>query len=180
MLRKIGCGLLFVGALASAALGQNGQGQNFQRRSTITVTVDKLNCTTSLGTQGAFAALSWTFGDSQVVSAGTGTGVGGGGKPSFTDVSFSKRTDSCSPLLFGAVAQGQHIAKVTILQQDNNKDDVFQVTLEDVVIANYQLSGEVSREVPTEQISFNFRKITLMDSITGTKFSWDLSLGRTF
>ena len=48
------------------------------------------------------------------------------------------------------------------------------------MIANYQLSGEVSREVPTEQISFNFRKITLMDSITGTKFSWDLSLGRTF
>ncbi len=179
MLRQGGWTFLFVAALASAALGQNGQGQNSQKRSTIIVTVDKLNCTTSLGTQGAFSAWSWTFGDSQAVSTATGGG-GSTGKPMFTDVSVTKRTDSCSPLLFGAVAQGQHFAKVTIVQQDSNKDDVFQVTLEDVVLSSYQLTGESNREVPTEQISFNFRKITLMDSITGTKFSWDLALGRTF
>lgn len=179
MFRKLALAVLFTTALASAALGQNGQGQNFQRRSIITVTVDKLSCTTSSGTQGSFSALSWSFGDSETISAGTGAG-GGRTKPSFTDVSITKRTDSCSPLLYGAVAQGQRFAKVTIVQQDNNKDDVFQVTLEDVLIASYQLGGDTTHEVPTETVSFNFRKVTLMDSITGTKFSWDLALGRTF
>jgi type VI protein secretion system component Hcp len=62
--------------------------------------------------------------------------------------------------------------KVTIVQQDNNKDDVFSVALEDVVISSYQLSGEISQEVPSEQIAFSFAKILITDTITGTKFGW--------
>jgi type VI protein secretion system component Hcp len=82
--------------------------------------------------------------------------------------------------LFAAVAEGKHLQKVTIVQQDNNKDDVFSVTLEDVVIANYELGGDISQEVPSEKIAFNFAKVLITDTITGTKFGWDLKQGRTF
>ena len=54
------------------------------------------------------------------------------------------------------------------------------VTLEDVVIANYQLSGDVSHEVPSEQLAFNFSKIMITDMISGTKFGWDMKQNRAF
>ena len=160
--------------LVVSAWGQNGR----DRRSTITVTVDGLSCTTSAGTS-VFTALTWMFGASEVSSSGTGSGGAGSvSKSTLTDVTITKRTDSCSPLLFGSVVQGKHIKKVTILQQDGNQDDVFQVTLEQVVISGYQISGDESHEVPTEQITFNYSKITIMDVITGTKFGWDVTLNK--
>jgi len=159
--------------LAAGAWGQNGR----DRHSTITVTVDGLSCTTQAGT-GMFNALSWGFGATLPVTTGpTGSGVSTG-KASVSDVIISKRTDSCSPLLFGDVALGRHIKKVTILQQDGNKDDVFQLTLEEVIISSYQLSGDESHEVPTEQLSLNFTKITIKDMITGTTFGWNLALNK--
>lgn len=161
--------------LATAAWAQNGQGRG--RRSTIVVTVEGLSCTTSAGT-GMFPALTWSFGATQTVNT-TGGGAGAG-KANITDVTVTKRTDSCSPILFGDVATGRHIARVTIVQQDNNHDDVFNVVLQDVIVSSYQLSGTQADEVPTEQISFNFAKITLTDAISGNKFSWDLRLNRAF
>ena len=82
-----------------------------------------------------------------------------------------------SPAIWGD-GRGQHIGKITILQQDNNKDDVFEVVLDSVSISNYQISGDESHEVPTEQISFRYSRITLIDMITGTKFGWDLTTGK--
>jgi type VI protein secretion system component Hcp len=168
------CAILF----AASAWGQNGR----DGRSTITVTVNTsgtnvLSCTTPAGT-GIFNALSWGFGASEVNSNPTGGAGGSTGKATLTDVTISKRTDSCSPLLFGATVRGLHIAKVTILQQDSNKDDVFEVVLDTVSISNYQISGDESHEVPTEQISFRYTKITLIDKVTGTQFGWDLTLGK--
>jgi type VI secretion system secreted protein Hcp len=164
--------------LAATASAQNGQARGFGRRSTIVVTVEGLSCTTSAGT-GMFPALSWSFGATQTVSTTAGGGAGAG-KANITDVTVTKRTDSCSPILFGDVATGRHIARVTIVQQDNNHDDVFNVVLQDVIVSSYQLSGTQSDEVPTEQISFNFARITLTDAISGNKFGWDLRLGRAF
>lgn len=184
-MRKISWVIFWAVVLGTAAWAQNGPGHELQKRSTITVTVlmsssTPLNCTTSLGT-GLFPALSWSFGATTPTSTiGSGGGGGVGGKTTFSDLVVTKRTDSCTPLLFAAVAEGKHIYKVTIVQQDNNKDDVFSVALEDVVISSYQLSGEISQEVPSEQIAFSFAKILITDTITGTKFGWDLKQGRTF
>ncbi len=175
-MKKIGVlALMFL--LGAAALAENGQSRGSGRRSTIVVTVEGLTCTTSAGT-GMFSALTWSFGATQTVA--TGGGGAGAGKANLTDVSVTKRTDSCSPILFGDVATGKHIPKVTIVQQDSNRDDVFSVVLQDVIISSYQLSGSQADEVPSEQISFNFGRITLTDAISGTKFGWDLRLGRAF
>jgi type VI secretion system secreted protein Hcp len=164
--------------LHAAAWAENGQNRGFNRRSSIVVTVDGLTCTTSAGT-GMFPALTWSFGATQTTTT-TGGGGTGAGRANITDVSVSKRTDSCSPILFGDVVSGRHVARVTIVQQDNNRDDVFTVVLEDVIVSSYQLGGSQNDEVPTEQISFNFGRITITDNISGNHFRWDLRLGRAF
>lgn len=76
-------------------------------------------------------------------------------------------------------ASGEHIPKVSIVQQDNNKDDVVSVTLAEVIVENYQISGDTS-QVPLEQISFNFAGMMITDSISGAKFGWDLKTNRAY
>ena len=170
-MKKISMLVVCTFLLAASSWAQNG------RHSTVTVTVDGLSCTTPAGT-GMFSALTWGFGASFAASTSTGGGGAQAGKATLSDVTITKRTDSCSPLLFGDVVRGAHIKKVTILQQDGNKDDVFQLTLEEVTISSYQLSGDEAHEVPTEQATFSYSKITITDMVTGTKFGWNLALNK--
>jgi type VI secretion system Hcp family effector len=147
-------------------------------RSSIIVTVDGLNCTTSAGTA-SFAALSWSFSATQAQTTGSaGTGAGAG-KASLTGLNVTKRADSCSPALFGAVVSGKVVKSLT-LAQDNAKEDVFTVTLTNVLVSSYQLSGEQSSDIPSEQVSFVFQKICVSDTQSGTKFCWDASANRAF
>jgi len=164
--------LLFVFTALAVASAQN------DRRSAITVSVDGLNCTSSLGA-GAFPALSWTFAATDAVSTG-GTGSGGSvGKTTISTLNITKRADSCSPLLFNDVVTGRHIKSVTIVQE-SNRNDVFTVTLSNVIISSYQLGGDQSSAVPTEQIAFAFSKICLADSQSGTKACYNSQTGATF
>jgi type VI protein secretion system component Hcp len=167
--------LLFVLAICVAASAQNGRSGN---RSSIVVTVDGLNCSTSLGT-GAFNALAWSFGATDAVSTG-GTGSGGStGKVALSTLTVSKRADTCSPRLFADVVLGRHIKTVTIVQE-NTRSEAFTVTLSDVIVSGYQLGGNQSSEFPTEQIGFEFSKICLMDVQSGTKTCYNPATGTTF
>ena len=167
--------LLFVLAMIATASAQNDRPAN---RSAITVAVDGLNCSTTLGT-GAFPALAWSFNATDALSTG---GTGGGGSASKTTVSsltVSKRADNCSPLLFADVVSGRHIKTVTIVQE-NNRNEVFTVTLSNAIISNYQLGGDQSSSLPTEQIAFSFSKICLADSQSGTKACYNSQTGAGF
>lgn len=167
--------LLFVFAMCVAASAQNGRSAN---RSSIVVTVDGLNCSTSLGT-GVFPALAWSFGATDSLSTG-GTGTGGSvGKVAVSNLNVSKRADSCSPRLFADVVSGRHIKTVTIVQE-NTRSEAFTVTLSDVIVSGYQLGGTESTELPTEQISFAFSKICLADQQSGTKTCYNPLTGTTF
>ena len=173
-MKKIGV-LLFVFAICVAAFAQNGRSGN---RSSIVVTVDGLNCSTSLGT-GAFNALAWSFGATDAVSSG-GTGSGGStGKVSLSNLTISKRADTCSPRLFADVVLGRHIKTVTIVQE-NTRSEAFTVTLSDVIVSGYQLGGTESTDLPTEQIAFEFSKICLLDVQSGTKTCYNPATGTTF
>jgi type VI protein secretion system component Hcp len=144
--------------------------------------VDGLNCSTPVGT-GTFAALSWSFGANQsstTGSASSGAGAGKASPASLTSLNLTKRADSCSPLLFGDVVSGRVLKAVTLVQQDKAKDDVFTVTLTNVSVSTYQLGGDQSSEIPTEQISFTFGKICVSDTQSGTKFCWDSTTNRAF
>jgi type VI protein secretion system component Hcp len=54
------------------------------------------------------------------------------------------------------------------------------VTLSDVIVSGYQLGGNQSSELPTEQIAFEFSKICLMDVQSGTKTCYNPATGTTF
>jgi len=170
-------------AVTALAQDQPAQGSapgfsSWQRGgATIAVTVDGLTCTTSAGT-GTFSALSWSFGATQTTS-GTGSGAGAG-KPSLSSLTITKRADACSPALFGALASGKAFKTVTVAQQNGNQESVFTVTLSEVLISSYQLAGDVTHDLPTEQISFTFAKIAFTDSQSGAKFAWDTTKNSSF
>jgi type VI protein secretion system component Hcp len=174
MLRKI----LVLGAIAlswsAASFAQNGQG-HFQK-STIAVTIDGFTCNNG---QGTIPALSWSFGVTTPESSTTGGG-GGSAKAHLSDLSVSRKADACTPTLFAEAVKGSHSKQVTIVEQDAQKDDIFTVTLMDVAISSYQLGGDAGHEVPMEQIGFNYRKICVADTGTGSKSCWDLVTAQSF
>jgi len=170
--RKISRLFVFTILCAVTALAQNDRGRD--GRSTIAVAVDGFTCNNN---QGVIPTLSWSFGVSNPTQAGTGGGTVSG-KGHLTDVSVSRRADSCSPLLFAASVTGKIFKSVTITQQDIQEDDTFTVTLLDGIISSFQLGGDHSNEVPSEQIGFSYEKICVANHGTGTKACRDLTQAR--
>ena len=93
---------------------------------------------------------------------------------------IAKRADGCSPALFGALVSGKNFKSVTLVQQNSNKENVFTVTLNEVLISSYQIGGDVTHELPAEQISFSFSRITFTDPQSGAKFAWDTTTNSAF
>jgi len=110
----------------------------------------------------------------------------GGGKASFSDFHFVKTLDKASPVLAKACAQGQHFPEVKITARrtpDGASDDeqYYVITLQDCLISSYQLGGGTD-DIPTEQLSLNFSKITWSyrpDSDQATTRSHDLKTGQS-
>jgi type VI secretion system secreted protein Hcp len=157
------------------AVSQNPHAR-LDSRSSITVAVEGFTCNNN---QGTIPALTWSFGVSTPTQSNTGGGSGAG-KANLSDLNISRRADGCTPLLFAASVTGKTFKSVTVVQQDQQKDDTFIVTLQDVIISSYQLGGDHGNEVPSEQIGFSYEKICVADNGTGTKACWDLAQQRTF
>jgi type VI secretion system Hcp family effector len=175
MLRKLSMLLVFALVGAAGALAQNPRGRS-DGRSTITVAVDGFTCNNN---QGTIPALSWSFGVTTPTQTNTGGG-GSAGKANLSDLSLTRRADGCTPFLFAASVTGKIFKTVTVVQQDQQKDDTFTVTLQDVIISSYQLGGDHGNEVPSEQIGFSYEKICVADNGSGTKACWDLAQQRAF
>ena len=101
--------------------------------------------------------LAYSWGAVQSGSIGGGGGGGGGaGKISIQDFHITRPADAHSPKIFKAVATGEHLAIVEI----NSGTTKFK--LQDVIISSYQTggSGADGKVTRTDQVSFNFGKIT--------------------
>lgn len=100
--------------------------------------------------------LSYSWGAVQSGSIGGGGGGGGAGKVSIQDFHITRPADAHSPKIFKAVATGEHLAIVEI----NSGATKFK--LQDVLISSYQTggSGADGKVTRTDQVSFNFGKIT--------------------
>jgi Type VI secretion system effector, Hcp len=103
----------------------------------------------------------WSFGVTPPSVTSTGGGGASGGKAALSDLSVTRRADSCTPFLFAAAVSGKGYKSVTIVQQDTQKDDIFTVTLQDVVISSYQLGGDQSGEVPPSRSGLTSTKSAL-------------------
>lgn len=107
---------------------------------------------------------SWSFGASNSGSAAQGGGLGVG-KVSLQDFHFVVKNGKASPQLFLACAKGNHIPQAILSCRKTGGSGTpytyTKITYGDIVISGFQTGGsEGSSDLPIEQISFNFSKIT--------------------
>ena len=101
---------------------------------------------------------SWSFGETNAGTAGTGLGMGAG-KVSMGDFHFVMRSHKESPKLFLACADGEHIKKATLTCRKAGKDqqEYLKWSFSDLLVSSYQTGGSASSDVvPLDQISINF------------------------
>jgi type VI protein secretion system component Hcp len=142
------------------------------QKSKISVAVDGLSCSTPAG-PGTFAATAWSFGAANTSDSSGGSGGAIVGKASVGDLNITKAFDPCSPALFGGVVTGKFYKSVTLTQTEKKDSDYLIVTLTNVLISSYQISGNQANEDPFESVSFNFAKICIFESSSGSKFCFD-------
>jgi len=128
---------------------------------------------------------SWSWAASNPPSIGSGTGGAGTGRVSLAEINCTATMSKASPFLFEYCANGKHFdtAKLTCRKAGGTKqEDFLVIDLEEVYIAHYQTSGSTGGDIPYDNFSLAYGKITfdsLAQSKEGTtssagKKSWDL------
>lgn len=82
------------------------------------------------------------------------------GKPTLQDFDFVMPVSKASPLLMVGSAKGTHFKKalLTVRTAGDQQLEFYKVTMEDCLVSSYQTSA--SSDVPSEQISLDFAKVT--------------------
>ena len=120
---------------------------------------------------------SFSWGMSQTGVSATGGG-GGAGKVKVHDISFNKKTDASSPLLFLNCANGAHIkeANFVVRKAGGTQLEYLKIKLTDVLVSSYKPGADWSGPgdegpeersaafgdgsvLPAEYFSLNFSKI---------------------
>jgi len=116
-------------------------------------------------------------------------GGGGAGKVSFQDFHFTKMTDSSSHALQLACADGTHIKEAVIYfrkQGAGKQQEYLVITLTEVIVSSYSMSGGGGGEHPSESFSLAFAKIKYeykpqdeKGGLGGAKtFTWDVKAAK--
>jgi type VI secretion system secreted protein Hcp len=104
---------------------------------------------------------SFTWGEAQNVSFGTGGG-GGAGKVHMGTFDFTMKSNKASPKLLLACATGTHIKSAILTCRKAGKDqqEFYKLTFSDILVAQYTTgSGAGETEVPVDTVSLAFGKI---------------------
>ena len=106
--------------------------------------------------------LAWSWAETQTGSAARGGGMGSG-KVEMHDIAFTKHVDKATPKLISACAKGDHIPKANLAMRKagGEQKEYLKIELDDVMVSSYATSGANGGEIPTENISLNFGKITV-------------------
>ena len=104
---------------------------------------------------------SFSFGVSNQSSMLQGGGGGGAGKSSPDALVVTKRNDKSTPRLHQAVAMGDHFksAILTIRKAGGGQQEYLTVTLNDVYVSHFTISGANGGGLPMESVSFNYSKM---------------------
>src|SRR5687767_9082264 len=106
---------------------------------------------------------SFSWGATQLGTSSHGSGAGGG-KVSMNDFHFVMKSNSASPFLFLYCANGKHITgdtKLVCRKAGGKQEKFLEVVFNDVLISSYQTGGSSGGEIPMDQISLNYSKITI-------------------
>lgn len=119
---------------------------------------------------------SYNTGVSMPVAGGRSSqGSASAGRCDHRDLSITKNLDATSPKLQFFASNGTHIKKATldICRATGDKQLVYQVTFEDLIISSFSSGGSAkgADSTPFEEVTFNYAKInweyTLCDHKTG-------------
>lgn len=92
-----------------------------------------------------------------------GGGSQASGKAAISSFHITKKVDASSPLLFKACATGKHIpnAKLVFTRRSGSKDETYlALEFKNVQISTVQ-DGASAKEVPTEALSLNHKKLEM-------------------
>ncbi len=113
---------------------------------------------TARGFENQVEVESWSWGMSQAVAARGREGTMLADRANPQPFTFVKRIDKASPLLYKAMASGQHFPSVTLTlcRAGGDKQPYMRYVLHDCFITSIK---PVAGDVPMEQVSFNYAKI---------------------
>ena len=101
---------------------------------------------------------SFSWGESRTLGTGRARDRS---QTAFSDVSVVKDVDAASPDLYQACANGKHYPTATlVVRKAGEPFDYFSIRLQDVRISSVKISHAKEREVPMEEITLNYGKIT--------------------
>ena len=103
--------------------------------------------------------LSFSWGGSQVSSAGTRSAGSGAGKVELSDFSVTKHYDKSSPQLFKALVAGTHSATATLsaVKAGAGGKPFLKISFEELFVTSQHISA--TDELPTESVSFSYNQI---------------------
>lgn len=104
--------------------------------------------------------LSWSFAEANSTSLSSESG-GTAGKVVMQDFQFVAPISKASPLIFVAVAAGEHFPEAILTGRKSGGDQVefLKWTLSDVLFSSYKEAGENDDALPLDSFSINFAKI---------------------
>jgi type VI secretion system secreted protein Hcp len=112
--------------------------------------------------KGEIDVTSLNFGATQQGTHGSGGG-GGAGKVHVHDIDVVTKASKATPKLMEACASGQHIKSAVLVARKAGGDqqEYLKITLTDVLISGYQISGSGAHVIPQELMHMNFGKIEI-------------------
>jgi type VI secretion system Hcp family effector len=128
----------------------------------------------------AIDVLSWSWGVTNPGAQTMATGGSATGKAQLSELNFTKKVDEVSPKLFLGAASGKDYAQAALrLFNPSSGTEYMTVTLSNVYIASVQYGGNKD-EIPTEQVSLAFSKLTVATAdetgAKGAPATYDLRL----
>ena len=144
---------------------------------------------TAAGFEKKIEIYSFSWGASNPVTVGSGTGGMTGGKVSISSFNFMKKTEKSSAKLFQACATGQHFPTATVTMRkatgtagEQKAFLVYKFT--EIMVESIQWSGSSGGDdTPTESVSLAFAKVEITYSMQDPKggmavagqAAWDLT-----
>lgn len=118
---------------------------------------------TAKGFEHQMMIYSFSWGASNPVTFGQGTG-GGAGKVSVSSFNVMKKSDAASPILFQACCEGHHYTKATVTLRKAGGSQINYLIYEfdTVFVESIQWSGSSGGDdTPTESLSLAYAKVTI-------------------